>query len=102
LHVNHKEALMKSGRRALALLIAVLVLGVAPAAQAEVDYSMNAAGGDYAPAATTQADTPAASTDSEFAWGAAALGAGAALAVVLLVTVTLARVGTARSRREAA
>jgi hypothetical protein len=99
-YVNPKEALMKSGRRALALLVAVLVLCVAPAAQAKVDYSMNSAGGDYAPAVTPQADTAAPSTDSEFAWGAAALGAGAALAVVLLVTATRTRLGT--SRREAA
>lgn len=92
---------MKAGRRALAVLVAVLVLGVAPAAHAQVDYSMNAAGGDYAPA-TTQTDTPAASTDSGFAWGAAVLGAGAALAVVLLVTTTRTRLSTSRSRREAA
>ena len=92
---------MKSARRALALLIAVLVLGAAPAASAKVDYSMNSAGGDYAPAVTPAADTAATSTDSDFAWGAAALGAGAALAVVLLVTATRTRLSTSRSRREA-
>ena len=46
MYANHKEALMKTGRRALALVVAVLVLGVAPAAHAKVDNSMNAAGGD--------------------------------------------------------
>lgn len=92
---------MNAGRRALALLIAVLVLGVAPAAHAKIDYSMNAASGEYAPA-TTRTDTPVASTDSEFAWGAAALGAGAALAVVLLVTATRTRLSTPASRREPA
>ena len=100
---------MKAGRRALVLLVAVLVLGVAPAAQAAVNYSMNAAGGDYAPATTqtdppvaTQTDTPVAATDSEFSWGAATLGAGAALAVVLLITVTRTRLSTSGSRREPA
>src|SRR5262245_20341620 len=116
---------MKSARRALALFVAVLVLGVAPAAQAKVeysnnaaggdyapavtpaahakvDYSKNAAGGDYAPAVTPQSDVAVVSSDSEFAWGAAALGAGAALGVVLLVTLTRTRLSTTRSHREAA
>jgi hypothetical protein len=99
-HVNPKEALMNSARRIFAALAVVLALCVTPAANAKVDYSMNSAGGDYAPAVTPQADTAAASTDSEFAWGAAALGAGAALGVVLLVTATRTRLST--SRREAA
>jgi hypothetical protein len=101
-YVNPKEAQMNSARRLFAALAVVLALCVAPAAQATVDYSMNAAGGDYAPAVTPQADTAAASTDTDFAWGAAALGAGAALAVVLLVTATRTRISTARSHREAA
>ena len=91
---------MNSARRIFAALAVVLALCVAPAANAKVDYSMNAAGGDYAPAVTPQADTAAASTDSEFAWGAAALGAGAALAVVLVLAATRTRLST--SRREAA
>ncbi len=92
---------MNSARRIFAALAVVLALCVAPA-QATVDYSMNSAGGDYAPAVTPQADTAAVSTDSDFAWGAAALGAGAALAVVLLVTASRTRLSTTRSRREAA
>jgi hypothetical protein len=92
---------MNSARRVLAVLVAVLALCVTSVAQAGVDYSMNSAGGDYAPAVTPQV-APVSSTDSDFAWGAAALGAGAALAVVLLVTATRTRVGNARSRREAA
>ncbi len=91
---------MNSARRIFAALAVVLALCVAPAANAKVDYSMNSAGGDYAPAVTPQADTAAASTDSEFAWGAAALGAGAAFAVVLVLTATRTRLNT--SRREAA
>jgi hypothetical protein len=127
-YVNPKEAQMNSARRLFAALAVVLALCVAPAAQATVDYSMNAAGGDYAPAAapatgtaggvdysmnaaggnyapavTPATDTAApVATDSNFAWGAAALGAGAALAVVLLVTATRTRISTARSHREAA
>jgi len=98
--VNPKEAFMNSSRRIFALLVVVLALCVAPAAHAGVDYSMNSAGGDYAPAVAPQADTAAASTDSDFSWGAAALGAGAALAVVLLITVTRTRIST--SSRKAA
>jgi len=101
-HVNPKEALMNSARRAFAALAVVLALLVAPAAQAAVDYSMNAAGGDYAPAVTPPADTAAGSTDSDFAWGAAALGAGVAIAGVLLVGATRVRLTTVRARREAA
>ena len=93
---------MTSARRSLVVLVAALALCVTSVAQAQVDYSMNAAGGDYAPAVTPQADTAAASTDSDFAWGAAALGAGTALALVLLVTTTRSRLGTLRSRREPA
>lgn len=93
---------MNSAKRVFAALAVVLVLCVAPAAHAKVDYSMNAAGGDYAPAVATHADTAVAPTDNDFAWGAAALGAGAALAVVLLVTTTRTRLSIARSHREAA
>ena len=92
---------MNSARRVFAAFAVVLALCAAPAANATVDYSMNAAGGDYAPAVTAPSDTAAASTDSDFAWGAAALGAGAALAVVLVVTATRTRFRTARSPREA-
>lgn len=93
---------MNSARRVFAALAVVLALCAAPAANATVDYSMNSAGGDYAPAVTPQADTAVASSDTDFAWGAAALGAGAALAVVLLVTATRTRLSTSRSHRGAA
>jgi hypothetical protein len=98
-NVNPKEALMNSARRVMAMLVVVLALGVVPAAYAAVDYSKNAAGGDYAPAASPQPQTPAAtSSDSDFSWGAAAVGAGAALALVLVVSLTRSRVVTLRSR----
>jgi hypothetical protein len=102
MNVNPKEALMNSARRALAVLVAVLALGVAPVAYAGVDYSKNAAGGDYTPAVTAPADTQPASTDSGFAWGAAALGAGVALALVLVVTGVRSGRLTPRTRQEAA
>ena len=115
---------MYSARRAIAVLVAVLALGAAPVAYAAVDYSQNAAGGDYAPAVTTQADTPVdysknaaggdyapavttqpdtpvASSDSAFDWGAAAVGAGAAFVLVLIVAGARNGLGTVRSRREA-
>jgi hypothetical protein len=116
---------MASARRAISVLVAVLALGAAPVAYAAVDYSQNAAGGDYAPAVTTQADTPVdysknaaggdyaptvtthpntpvASSDSDFDWGAAALGAGAALVLVLIVTGARSGLGTVRARQKAA
>jgi hypothetical protein len=87
----------------MAVLVVVLALGVTPAAYAAVDYSKNAAGGDYAPAVTSQPQAPATtSTDSDFSWGAAAAGAGAALALVLVVSLTRSRVVALRSRREPA
>lgn len=93
---------MNSARRLFAAFAVVLALCLVPAAQAKVDYSMNSAGGDYAPAVASEASTAAPSSDSDFSWGAAAIGAGAALSVVLLVTVTRTRVRTSRSPREAA
>jgi hypothetical protein len=94
---------MKSASRTAAVLVALLVLALAPAVRAEVDYSKNAAGGDYAPAVTTQPAPPAvASADSGFAWGDAAIGAGVALVIVLLVTGMRGGRATLRARREPA
>jgi hypothetical protein len=84
------------------ILIALVVLALAPAANAAVDYSKNAAGGDYAPAVTPTVSQPAASADSGFAWGAAAIGAGAALGVVLLFSGLRREGGAMRTRREPA
>ena len=84
------------------VLVAIFVLALAPAAPAAIDYSMNSAGGDYAPAVTPTVSEPTGTVDSGFDWGAAAIGAGAALAVVLLVTGLRTGVGTVRTRREAA
>ena len=114
---------MKSGRRAIAVLVAVLALGVAPIAHAKVDYSKNSVSGDYAtapaahpavdysknsvsgeyaPAVAPKAATPVTATDSDFAWGDAAVGAAAALVLMLLVTGARSGLGTVRSRREPA
>ena len=78
---------MKSRRIAVALVVALLALATAQVASAKVDYSMNAAGGDYAPAISTQVEPTGGTSDSGFAWGAAAVGAGAALALMLAVTL---------------
>jgi hypothetical protein len=79
---------MKSRKCTALILVALVVLALAPAANAAVDYSKNAAGGDYAPAvthtATPTVSAPVATDDSGFAWGAAAIGAGAALMLVLI------------------
>jgi hypothetical protein len=83
-NVNPKEDLMKSRRCTTLVLIALLVMALAPAANAAVDYSKNAAGGDYAPAVTQTTAEPAGSADSTFDWGAAAIGAGAALGLMLV------------------
>jgi hypothetical protein len=93
---------MRSGRQVAIVVAALLVLAFAPVARAGVDYSKNAAGGDYAPAVTAPANTQPVSTDSGFAWGAAALGAGAALALVLVVTGVRSRRLIPRTRQEAA
>ena len=78
---------MKSRRIAVALVVALLALATAQVASAKVDYSMNAAGGDYAPAISTKVEPVGGTSDSGFAWGAAAVGAGAALALMLAVTL---------------
>jgi hypothetical protein len=79
---------MKSRKCAALVLIALVVLALAPAANAAIDYSKNAAGGDYAPVlaptSTPTASEPVSSNGSGFDWGAAAIGAGAALGLVLL------------------
>jgi hypothetical protein len=75
---------MKSRRCAALVLTALVVLALVPAANAAVDYSKNAASGDYAPAVTPTVAEPADTADSGFAWGAAAIGAGTALVLVML------------------
>ena len=92
---------MKAARRSALVLVALLVMALTPVAQAAIDYSMNSAGGDYAPAVAPKPATPVA-TDSGFEWGDAAIGAGVALVVVLLVTGMRSGRGTLRARREPA
>ena len=48
------------------------------------DYSKNAANGEYAPADSRSVEVVAAIDDGGFAWGDAAIGAGVALAVIAL------------------
>ena len=78
---------MDSRRTATAAVMAALALTGAPAAQAAVDYSKNSATGDYAPASAPAQATPPPSADDGFAWGDAAVGAGAALGLALLVAL---------------
>lgn len=92
---------MKAARRSALVLVALLVLALTPVAQAGIDYSMNSAGGEYAPAVAPKPDT-AVATDAGFAWGDAAIGAGVAVLVVLLVTGMRNGRGTLRARREPA
>jgi hypothetical protein len=80
---------MNSRRLATAVLVAVLALAAAPVAHGAVDYSKNSVSGDYARPVVHPADTANASADPAFAWGDAAVGAGAALALVLLAGVTI-------------
>lgn len=69
---------------AVALVMLVSVLTLAPGASGAVDYSKNSATGDYAPATAPTVDAATTTGDRGFAWGDAAVGAGAALAMVLL------------------
>ena len=92
---------MKSARRSALVLVALLVMALTPVAQAGVEYSMNSAGGDFAPAVAPKPDT-AVADDAGFAWGDAAIGAGVALVVVLIVTGMRGGRSTRRARREPA
>jgi len=93
---------MKSRTCTALVLTALIVLALVPAANAAIDYSQNAAGGEYAPAVTPSVAAPPASTDSGFDWGAAAIGAGAALIVIVTASGLRSGVGVMRSRREPA
>jgi len=93
---------MNSRKLATAALVAVLALAAAPVAHGAVDYSKNSVSGDYARPVVHPADTGSAGTDPAFAWGDAAVGAGAALALVLLASVMLRGFGGARTARELA
>jgi hypothetical protein len=84
------------------VLVAIFVLALAPAAPAAIDYSMNSVGGDYSPAVTPTVSEPTGTVDSGFDWGAAAIGAGAALVVIVTATGLRSGVGVMRSRREPA
>jgi hypothetical protein len=115
---------MKSARRPTVVVLALLALGlvpvahakvdysknaatggytpaVAPAAPAAVDYSKNSATGGYAPAVASSVEPSSTASDPAFAWGDAAVGAGAALALVLMAAALRAGFA-ARSARELA
>jgi hypothetical protein len=52
-------------------------------ASGQKDYSKNGATGDYSPAEAPSVEVVTAADDDGFAWGAAAIGAGVTLALVL-------------------
>ena len=77
----------------IALPLSILALAVSPAVASGMpvkDYSKNGSTGDFAPATASPAPaTPVAVHDeSSFSWGAALLGAGVTLMLILLVGLT--------------
>jgi hypothetical protein len=58
--------------------------GPLPPSGATKDYSKNGATGDYAPAETPSVELVTVTDDGGFAWGDAAIGAGAGLALALI------------------
>jgi hypothetical protein len=74
---------VRSVRKPAAVLAAVLALGGAPVAYADIDYSKNSVSGEYAPAVPAAPAPASAASDPSFEWDDAAIGAGAALSVVL-------------------
>ena len=88
----------KRTQLAVAVIMLVSVLALAPGAIAAVDYSKNSVSGEYAPATTSGGDMATSSDDSAFAWGDAALGAGVALVLVITATVLRRGLSAARAR----
>jgi hypothetical protein len=74
---------MQSVRLATVALALALALVFSPGASAAKDYTKNGATGDYAPAAKPSAGVAPSADQPTFAWGDAAIGAGAALGFVL-------------------
>src|SRR5215212_4776790 len=89
---------MKSATRTAAIAAALFAVALVPAAaSAGVDYSKNAAGGDYAPAVVNASD-PAPTGDAGFEWADAAIGAAVALGFIAIAM--LVRPGFGRPGRE--
>jgi hypothetical protein len=62
--------------------------GPLPPAGLTKDYSQNGATGDYAPAETPSVHVVTAADDGGFDWGDAAIGAGVTLALALIALAT--------------
>ena len=92
---------MHSLRTAILVVMAALALAAAPAAPGAVDYSKNSVTGDYSQAVAAGSDSAAAPSDPGFAWGDAAVGAGVALVLVLLVAGGRELVASAPASRAA-
>ena len=65
--------------------------GPLPPSGVTKDYSKNGATGDYAPADAQSAQVVTVADDGGFAWGDAAIGAGVALALIALGAATVIR-----------
>jgi hypothetical protein len=73
---------------ALALLaLAAPTTSALPVEQGPLDYSKNSVSGEYAPALPRTVETATTTDNPGFDWGAAAIGAGAATALLLLGSV---------------
>jgi hypothetical protein len=84
---------------ALALLaLAAPTTSAQPVEQGPVDYSKNSVSGEYAPALPRTAETATTTDNPGFDWGAAAIGAGAAIALLLGSVAALALIGRGRVR----
>jgi hypothetical protein len=71
----------------LALAAPTTSQAVAPTPQAALDYSKNSVSGEYAPAVPRTVETATTTDNPGFDWGAAAIGAGAAITLLLLGSV---------------
>jgi hypothetical protein len=71
---------------------------LARAGQGALDYSKNSVSGEYAPAVPLTVKTATTADNPGFEWGAAAIGAGAAIALLLGSMAVLALIGRGRVR----
>jgi hypothetical protein len=62
---------------------------LARAGQGPLDYSKNSVSGEYAPALPRTVETATTTDNPGFDWGAAAIGAGAAITLLLLGSVAV-------------
>jgi hypothetical protein len=71
-------------RSTIVALAAVALLAFPAVASGAIDYSKNAANGEYAPADSPSVRVVTVADNGGFAWGDAAIGAGVTLALALI------------------